>query len=492
MRVHRACQIAVLACIWTAASFGKVAQIETVNVVATNYDLRLQVDPEHKTFDADARVSFRNEGNTPLRRLTLMLYRLLHVQKALNANGGALSFRQQVISMSGEENWQVNEVTLDLPTPVPARGTSEIQLYYRGTIAGYPEVMQYVKDTIDERYALFRAESLPYPILGSGVENWRRIYRSPFTFNVRVQVPKGYTVVCGGTPAGRTETAGWAVFTCSAPKPQSQLNVAVAKFVVAEDSANQLRVYSLPEDAAAGVRVLSELKRALDFYTGYFGPRSSGTGMNVIEIPDGWGSYTGEGFIFQSAAAFKDAKQNVELYHEVAHRWNALADPQIQRCRWFDEAFASYFEALALRSLSGEQAYRDDLQRARKHFTRAAGKEPKAASVPIAEYGKNEMGGYSYTKGAWSLYVLHQVLGEEAFRHSIAQFLKEYESKPAGFAEFRRVVEQVSGRDLGRYFDEWIFGVESSRLLLSDETVDRMAQRYLTSASAPSEPAKSK
>jgi hypothetical protein len=50
----------------------------------------------------------------------------------------------------------------------------------------------------------------------------------------------------------------------------------------------------------------------------------------VIEIPEGWGSQHGVGYILQTADAFRDSKRVGELYHEVAHNWNAKARPEVQ------------------------------------------------------------------------------------------------------------------------------------------------------------------
>jgi hypothetical protein len=40
-------------------------------------------------------------------------------------------------------------------------------------------------------------------------------------------------------------------------------------------------------------------------------------------------------------------------------------------------------------------------------------RKSRNATTPIAEYEKEELGENSYTKGAWSLYVLNQIVGDE-------------------------------------------------------------------------------
>ncbi len=445
----------------------------------THYNLQWRIQPDKERVDGRVRVSFINSGAQPAPRIEFLLYRLLKVTAVQNDKGQALTFTQQILSMPEEENWQVNHVAVQLPAPVPPGGKGVIAVDYGGGVFGYREVMAYTRERISEDYALFRPESIPYPMLGEASEAvWRRFFSAPITFNATITVPKDMIVVCADQQAVAKLTDGQAEFVCSRTRPAEQLNIAIAKFQVLRDDAEGIAVYALPAEAQAAPGLLAEMKRARDFFSSYFGKLESAAGVNLIELPDGWGSYTGSGFIFQTAAAFKDPNSIPELYHEVAHAWNAQAKPQVQRARWFDEAFASYFEALAVRSFQGEKAYRDNLESTRKFFLRRAAKDRQALDVPIADYGKYEIGRYSYTKGAWSLYVLHEVLGEVVFRRAISQFLSDYRTMPADFADFRKSVETSCRCDLQRYFDEWIFGTESSRLLSDDVPIEQIAARY--------------
>jgi aminopeptidase N len=198
----------------------------------------------------------------------------------------------------------------------------------------------------------------------------------------------------------------------------------------------------------------------------------------VIEIPDGWGSQASDYYFLQTAAAFKDPKRTLEVYHEIAHSWNAKAKPELQRTRWFDEAFAMYFQALALREFEGEQSYRAEMDRDRDSFIKRVERDKKNFDTPIAEFAKYDLGGNSYNKGAWSLYVLHQLVGEDQFRRIIRTFVSEFKDRPADFKDFQQVAEGVSRRDLDKYFNEWIYGAASSQLMLDKIPVTEIVKRY--------------
>jgi len=74
--------------------------------------------------------------------------------------------------------------------------------------------------------------------------------------------------------------------------------------------------------------------------------------------------------------------------------------------------------------------------------------------------------------------VLHEIVGDENFNQIMRTFLSDFSARPANFKDFEGVVAQVFGRDLSRYFDEWIFGTESSQLLLGNASIQEMVQRY--------------
>jgi hypothetical protein len=454
--------------------------------VVDHYKLRLVIDPEHHSLSGQADLSVRNSAARRLTVIPVLLYRLMDVEAASDAQGKTLPFIQKVLKFPDNQTWQANSIQVTLPTPLAPGQTAMIRLKYAGPLFGYREVMAYVKDTISEDYSLIRAETMAYPMVAApSYAGWRQFYGNKFDYDIETVVPAGLVAVCSGDEVGEPETQGGkSTYRCSGPPGSSQINVAIAKFRVLDDPDRKLRVYVLQADAEAGNQVMTEMRRALDFYRSYFGspPRigamGAHVGLTLIEIPDGWGSYGLRGHIFQSAAAFKDPKNAPELYHEVSHLWNAMASDRVVRTRWFDEAFASYFETLAVRQFQGAEAFHALLESYRETFSKRVARDPRGRTTPIADYSKEELGVFSYSKGAWSLYVLHEFVGEQQFREIIRTFLSEFADKPADLKDFQRVAERVSHRDLGKYFNEWIYGAASSQLLLDKIPISEIVKRY--------------
>jgi len=444
----------------------------------TRYELRVRINPTEEELAASAQITLTNPTAKPQREIPFLLYRLLAVDAAQDERG-TLAFRQAVVSMSDVKTWQVNSGTLTLREPLPPGGTTRITLKYSGAIFGYREVMGYVLDHIGEDYTLLRPDSLAYPMLaGPSFQSLSAAYDTLFTYDLEVIVPTGMIVACGGLPVEGSVGDGTETFRFTSRVPTWRIDIAAAKFKVLKNDAGNLVAYSLPGDDAGAGNLLKEMQRVMEFYTLRFGPSKRATAYTVIEIPDGWGSQASDFYILQDAGAFKDPTRIHELYHEIGHSWNMKEKPEVRRTRWFDEAFASYFEAIALREFSGQKAFDDRMAKYRERFRSAVKKDSRNATIPIAEYGKEELGDNSYTKGAWSLYVLNQIVGDEAFNQIIRTSMADFSERPAGFSDFQAVAESVSRRDLSRFFKEWIFGAESSDLLVGDASIQEIVERY--------------
>lgn len=472
--------LGILTCLFLSSSglaaSGNLAEVK-------RYELRVDIRPAEEHLTASAQITLSNPTAAPQREIPFLLYRLLTVDAAEDAKGAALAFRQAVVSMSDEKNWQVNSVTLTLREPLPPGATTRVTLKYSGAIFGYREVMGYARDHIGEDYTLLRPDALAYPMLAApSSQSLSAAYDTLFTYDLEITVPSGTIVACGGLPGGVSVGDGTETFRFASRVPTWRMDIAAAKFKVLKNDAGNLVVYALREDEAGAGNLLKEMQRVMAFYTLRFGPSKKATAYTVIEIPDGWGSQASDFYILQTAAAFKDPKRAHELYHEIGHSWNVKTTPEVQRARWFDEAFACYFEALALREFEGQKAFDDRMAEYREFFRNAAKKNSRNATTPIAGYGKEELGENSYTKGAWSLYVLNQIVGDEKFNQIIRIFLAEFSDRPAGFGDFQGVAERVSKRELSRFFKEWIFSAESSELLMGNASVQEIVERYRAAA----------
>ena len=445
----------------------------------THYDLRFNLLLKENRLEADALIKVKNDTLNSVSEIPFILYRLIDVLEATDDKGVPLSFSQTVIKFSEEKSFQVNLLSVRLKTLLSPGQTVAVRMKYAGALWGYPEVMAYVRDRVDETYSLLRPDSLAYPILArASFQSLMSAFRAGFAYRVEAEVPAGYVVACGGRLLETRKKVDSITFQFESIKPTWRIDVAAARFRVIEDERSRIRIYAIPEDEGEGRRILEATQKSFRFYSEAFGRVEDLPGFTIIEIPEGWGSQAGDYYVLQTAAAFRDKGRTSELYHEIAHSWNVRAKPAIQRCRYFDEAFASYFQGLAIREFDGEEAFLKYMARLRDRFVQSCEKDDKNGSTPISDYWKEERGENSYTKGAWSLFVLNQVVGEKGFLSLISGFLREFRAREADFADFQSFAEKSAGLNLDRYFKEWIFGAESSSLLREMAGAGQLAERY--------------
>ncbi|HTK81416.1 MAG TPA: M1 family aminopeptidase [Bacteroidota bacterium] len=445
----------------------------------TNYDLTLQLGLKEQRADIAATMSVRNQSSQPYQRIPFLLYRLFGVSSVLGHDGSKLRFSQHITSMSDEPSLQVNAIIVNLPMALQPGDSTTLTLRYEGSMFGYPEVMAYVKDRVDEEYSLLRPDAFAFPMLAETTfASVAASYRARFEYTLRTTVPEGYTVACGGELVSKTSGSQGTLFLYKSKLPTWRMDLAVAKFRVLRDSVEQLTTYYLPEDSGGAGNLLKASTRAIHYYMDLFGAPKHYKGYTIVEIPEGWGSQAGDYYFLQTAAAFRDTMRVGEAFHEIGHSWNARASAEVQRCRYFDEAFASFFEALAIRRFRGENAFEEKMEAARRQFIESAERDRQVFEVPIARYGDKEMGRHSYTKGAWSLYTLYELVGEQTFASIIRTMLSDFSGRTIDFAEYQQLCERVSKRDLKTYFDEWVRGSESSTLLSEKVPIADIIRRY--------------
>ncbi len=142
--------------------------------------------------------------------------------------------------------------------------------------------------------------------------------------------------------------------------------------------------------------------------------------------------------------------------HELAHHWwgNAVG-PATWKDIWLNEGFATYSEAIYAEAISGKSALQSTmLSKYADDFTGT-----------LYDPGKNLFSSKVYDKGAWVLHMLRWELGDSVFFKILREYFEAYKYKSATTLDFISVCEQVSKKDLKKFFDQWVFtGTENLQL----------------------------
>ncbi|MFO7564351.1 MAG: M1 family aminopeptidase [Enhygromyxa sp.] len=143
--------------------------------------------------------------------------------------------------------------------------------------------------------------------------------------------------------------------------------------------------------------------------------------------------------------------------HEMAHSW--FGDLVV--CRdyahaWLKESWATYMEVCWFEDVLGpDEALYERWLCARGYFREADSryKRPIVTREYHSSWELYDM--HLYPGGALRLHSLRRLLGDELFWEGTREYLQEYAGKVVETDDFRRVMERVSGRSLGKFFDQW-------------------------------------
>ena len=199
-------------------------------------------------------------------------------------------------------------------------------------------------------------------------------------------------------------------------------------------------------------------RKALQFFIDRIGPYSYDKLANVAAAGLSGGTEHASAIFYGEASVTNKPATNL-VAHEIAHQWfgDSVTEKDWDDV-WLSEGFATYFTLLATEHYEGRDAFVAGLKRSRAQvFTL----EARMPGVAVAHRNLDDMSKVLnqiiYQKGGWTLHMLRGLIGDDKFWAGIRDYYRRYQNSNASTADFRRVMEENSGADLGWFFDQWIY-----------------------------------
>ncbi|OSY89486.1 peptidase M1 [Tenacibaculum holothuriorum] len=159
--------------------------------------------------------------------------------------------------------------------------------------------------------------------------------------------------------------------------------------------------------------------------------------------------------------------QENTIAHEAFHHWfGDLVTTESWSNLTVNESFANYSEYLWL-----EHKYGKDVADAHLFEDTQAYKNGQNYDKHLVRFNyqdKEDMfDAVSYNKGGAILHMLRNYLGDEAFFEGLKQYLTKHKYGTAEAHQLRLVLEEVTGKDLNWFFNQWYFGSGHPKLDIS-------------------------
>ncbi len=325
------------------------------------------------------------------------------------------------------------------------------------------------------------------------------------TEELLMTVPSTYVTLSNGRLAGQvhhsdgTRTDDWKMELPHAPY---LFFMGVGNFAIIKDSykGKAVNYYVEPEYASTARRIFGETPAMMAFFGGVTGVDFPWVKYSQIVVRD----LTSRAMENTTATAHAAEAQQDERELADGNRWEDNIAHEL-----FHQWFGDYVTCESWSNVTlneGFARFGEFLWEGYRHGTDAAGENNfmqlqsylsdtangSKDLVPYYYADADQTFDIAYDKGSLVLNMLRNYLGDSAFFKGINLYLTRYRFQSAEVHQLRLVMEEVSGKDLNWFFDQWYFGSGHPKVTIDyryDDTAGKVmvvvSQRQTRPFSAP-------
>lgn len=361
-------------------------------------------------------------------------------------------------------------------------GTKTFTLKYRGSInhplAAYGREQargdMQTPGIISENGVYLAGGSAWYPQLEGGLSS------TLLSFDLSVELPEGWDVVSQGSrirhSKGRMTSIQW-----NSPEPQDEILLVANRFAEYIRQHGQVAAMAFllvpDKDIAdkyldATIRYIGMYERLIGTYpyakfalvenfweTGYGMPSFTLLGPKIIRFP----------FIINSSYP-----------HEILHNWwgNSVF-PDFSKGNWTEGLTAYLSDCLIKEQQGGGAEYRHTALQKYADYV-LAGRD-----FPIAEFRSRHSSpseAVGYGKSSMLFHMLRMDIGDKAFTAGLQDFYINNKFSLASFDDIKKSFEKASGKDLSKFFKQWLTRSGAPELRIENPSVSNDGDGFLLKA----------
>jgi aminopeptidase N len=277
--------------------------------------------------------------------------------------------------------------------------------------------------------------------------------RDKATYDFRVTVPDGLTVMANGVLVSQTHANGKATWVWRESDPMAPYlaTTTLGKFDLTVSSTDGIPTYVAVDPQLAKGQVLSKLPDAVRFYSSIYGPYP----FNAVGAIVDSAKYVGYSLETQTKPNFPAVPDEATLVHELSHMWfgdslTLKTWPDI----WLHEGFATWSEWIWSEHEGNKTAHQwfEQLYNTPAKDTGFWGPAVAAFTDPALLFN-----GTVYYRGGMTLQALREKIGDFAFFSLLRTWAAQNRYGTVTTPQFIALAEQISGQDLTQFFNVWIY-----------------------------------
>ncbi len=436
---HAAPVAAALALAWGA--FSLHAQPERrQRINADQYIVEAEISPAAQSLSAKTTVHFTPVDDN-VTAASFELNNALNVSKVVDAAG------KQIPASRNQQDFTIR---LSFEQPLPKGQPQTITFFYDGKLSGNEDSPVYgIKfAAIHPDYAFLLYPARWFPVSGYSTDR--------FAAEMRITVPNGYTVIGSGLDS-KDAQGDKTLYTIKFERPSFPGSIAVVKGDPVRVASEGVTTTTYFRGAEAGVAQAygDETGKMMTYFGGLFGlpPYAN---LTIVETEDGApNGYAAPGLVFLAPRGI-GGQVNARLLANQTSRqwWEELVSPTTRNQLWLENGPASYSEMIWAEHERGPGALE---QMRRDAFVEALTVDnvPAIQSSRLDDYSP-ELWALTGSKGAAVMSMLRYIVGDDKFYQALKTFTQHFAWKSANTDDFRKVVQDAAGQDLGYFFIQWI------------------------------------
>jgi tetratricopeptide (TPR) repeat protein len=284
-----------------------------------------------------------------------------------------------------------------------------------------------------------------------------------FSMELHIRVPQGMRVFASGSlgaskPVTLANGKQGDQYDFNWSKPGFPGTVIAGRYVnPVSAGAGNVKVYLTITHQQSGNELAQTAAKEFDFFSESFGAAES-SHLNVVELPDDTLPAVWAPELAAILGSRVGDKSGIRLLaNTIAHQWwGSEVSPRTLNDAWITNGMARYGELMYVEDESGKNALKTALQDV------AAG-ALAYDTIPLSSVGRlspfsPEFQSMTLEKGAMIFHMLRWEVGDKAFLATLKGALSQYTDGAIRAADFEKVAEAQSEKQLAAFFAQWVDG----------------------------------